>query len=163
MALYIKQNHNKEVVQNSYVYKDKFAELTAQICEDYAVLPNTNAESTYHNDINRSIVYMSHHINEPLTLSDLASVAKMGFYNYCATFKKVMGTSPWCFFLEMRVNLAVKLLTDTKTNYKIITISSMCGFNTIANFNKVFRSVTGKTPSEYRDLKKGMDINEEDS
>lgn len=30
------------------------------------------------------------------------------------------------------------------------TDSGMCGFNSTVNFNKVFKRITGKSPSEYR-------------
>jgi AraC-like DNA-binding protein len=36
------------------------------------------------------------------------------------------------------------------TNEKVLTICHDCGFSDIANFNRTFRAVLGKTPSEYR-------------
>ena len=93
---------------------------------------------------------MNQHLSDPITLDDLSEVAQMGTSHYSAMFKRIMGVSPWRYFLELRVNLAIKYLTDPEINYKITKISSLCGFNNTVNFNKVFRSITGKTPSEYR-------------
>ncbi|MBR3934109.1 MAG: helix-turn-helix transcriptional regulator [Clostridia bacterium] len=136
--------------RNSYVIKCKFLEILTRISNGYALTPHKPLGNFYHKDINRSIIYMNQHLADPITLEDLAEVAQMGVSHYCAMFKKLMGISPWRFFLEHRVNLAIKYLTDPETNYKITKISSLCGFNNTVNFNKVFKNITGKTPSEYR-------------
>jgi AraC-like DNA-binding protein len=49
---------------------------------------------------------------------------------------------------EKRVADAGKLLTET--NQAVKDIAEQVGFNSTASFNRVFRSLTGKTPSMYR-------------
>lgn len=49
---------------------------------------------------------------------------------------------------EKRVADAVRLLTET--NQAIKDVAQQVGFNSTASFNRVFRSLTGKTPSMYR-------------
>ena len=39
---------------------------------------------------------------------------------------------------------------DSKSSDSILDIAFKCGFNNTANFNKMFRKYTGRTPSEYR-------------
>lgn len=139
-----------ESSQNSYVIKAKLAEIITRISSNSIASAPKPKGNVYHKDINRSVMYMNQHISEPLSLSALAEVAQMGISHYCSTFKKLVGISPWRYFLEQRINLAVKYLTDTETHYKITKISDMCGFNNTTNFNKAFKNVMGKTPSEYR-------------
>jgi AraC-like DNA-binding protein len=52
------------------------------------------------------------------------------------------------FLNEVRINEACKKLTDGHYD-SIATVAYNCGFNSITNFNRVFKSVTHKSPSEY--------------
>lgn len=150
LASDIEYELSEEGTNNSYVLKCRFLEILTRIATNYIAAPNKMPESIYHKEINRSIIYMNQHLSDPITLEDLAEVAQMGVSHYSAMFKKLMGISPWKFFLKLRIDLAIKYLTDFETNHKITEISTMCGFNNTVNFNKIFRSITGKTPSEYR-------------
>jgi AraC-like DNA-binding protein len=54
---------------------------------------------------------------------------------------------------EKRVADATKLLAES--NLAIKDVAEQVGFNSTASFNRVFRSLTGKTPSTYRKLETG--------
>ena len=49
-------------------------------------------------------------------------------------------------------NYRVQLVKEylLKTDLDITQISTMCGFGTIRNFNRIFKSICGLSPSEYR-------------
>jgi len=53
---------------------------------------------------------------------------------------------------EKRVEDAKRLLTETDAAVKIV--ASEVGFNSIASFNRVFREISGQSPSQYRENKK---------
>ena len=140
----------KEEMQNNYIIKCKFLEFISRISFCYDITSKQPLGEIYQQNITQSIIYMNHHLADPLTLEDLANAAQMGCSHYSATFKKMMGVSPWSYFIELRIQLAIKYLTEYDTEYTITAISGMCGFNNTVNFNKAFKHVTGKTPSEYR-------------
>ncbi|MCI8416685.1 MAG: helix-turn-helix domain-containing protein [Lachnospiraceae bacterium] len=50
---------------------------------------------------------------------------------------------------EYRINVAIHLLLNTTISIKEIGYKT--GFNTAQNFNRVFKRVTGRTPSKYRE------------
>jgi AraC-like DNA-binding protein len=52
------------------------------------------------------------------------------------------------FIAELRIKHACKLLIET--DMPVSTISYECGFNTLSNFNKQFKEVMLKKPSEYK-------------
>lgn len=54
----------------------------------------------------------------------------------------------WDYINIKRIDKAVNLLT--KTNDTVINIASKCGFNSPANFNRIFKKITGLTPKECR-------------
>lgn len=50
---------------------------------------------------------------------------------------------------EVRLGHATQLLVETTMN--VAEISSKCGFNTISNFNRLFRLYKGMSPKEFRE------------
>jgi len=86
--------------------------------------------------------------DKPITLEDAAKQAHMTPQAFCRYFKKHTMHTFVSFLNEVRINEACKKLTDG--NYdSIATVAYNCGFNSITNFNRVFKSVTAKSPSHY--------------
>ncbi|PIQ22167.1 MAG: AraC family transcriptional regulator, partial [Cytophagales bacterium CG18_big_fil_WC_8_21_14_2_50_42_9] len=52
------------------------------------------------------------------------------------------------FISELRISFACKLLMGDKSH--IAQICYECGFNTLSNFNKQFKDITGTTPMKYK-------------
>jgi AraC-like DNA-binding protein len=92
--------------------------------------------------------YIMQKYDKPITLEDVARQAHMTPQAFCRYFKKHTLHTFVSFLNEVRINEACKKLTDG--NYdSIATVAYNCGFNSITNFNRVFKSVTHKSPSEY--------------
>lgn len=49
-----------------------------------------------------------------------------------------------------RVNEACKILTNDNSNSNISEIAFSLGYNSLSSFNKSFKNITGKTPTQYR-------------
>jgi AraC-like DNA-binding protein len=88
------------------------------------------------------------HYAEQITLDDVAKQAHMTPQAFCRFFKKRTRHTFVSFLNEVRINEACKKLTEGGFD-SISTIAYTCGFNSITNFNRVFKSVLGKSPSEY--------------
>jgi len=92
--------------------------------------------------------YIMQMFDKPITLEDVAKQAHMTPQAFCRYFKKHTLHTFVSFLNEVRINEACKRLTDG--NYdSIATVAYNCGFNSITNFNRVFKSVTHQSPSEY--------------
>lgn len=92
--------------------------------------------------------YIMQMFDKPITLEDVAKKAHMTPQAFCRYFKKHTLHTFVSFLNEVRINEACKRLTDR--NYdSIATVAYNCGFNSITNFNRVFKTVTRKSPSEY--------------
>jgi AraC-like DNA-binding protein len=85
-----------------------------------------------------------------ITLEDVSAQAHMTPQAFCRYFKKRTRHTFISFLNEVRINEACKKLTDGGFE-SISTIAYTCGFNSITNFNRVFKTITGKSPSEYVD------------
>jgi AraC-like DNA-binding protein len=92
--------------------------------------------------------YIMHHYDRPITLEDAAKQACMTPQAFCRFFKKHTLHTFVSFLNEVRINEACKKLTDGSYD-NIATVAYTCGFNSITNFNRVFKSVTQRSPSEY--------------
>lgn len=92
--------------------------------------------------------YVDTHLTGDLTLENIARSAGMSKSYFSAVFKAMNGISFWSYITNKRVELAVRYLRESDTS--ITDIAGLCGFNTMANFNRSFKQVTHSTPSEFR-------------
>jgi AraC-like DNA-binding protein len=54
------------------------------------------------------------------------------------------------FLNHYRVAEARRLLSDRNRDDKLITVALDSGFASLASFNRAFRAIEGRTPSDYR-------------
>lgn len=94
--------------------------------------------------------FIMQHYSRPVTLEEVAKEACMTPESFCRYFKKHTGNTFISFLNEVRINEACKKLTAHKLE-NISTIAYRCGFKSITNFNRVFKSVSGTSPREYLD------------
>lgn len=80
--------------------------------------------------------------------SDLARELGVSEYQASNVINAHFGKSLPQLLNEYRVEDAKRLLVETKAGVKVI--AGETGFNSIATFNRVFREITGHTPSAYR-------------
>lgn len=92
--------------------------------------------------------YVLKNYQKQLTLDDVASAAHLTPQAFCRYFKKHTGITFVAFLNELRVNEACKNLTSGKFD-NISSVAYNCGFNSIANFNRVFKHIAGTSPKEY--------------
>lgn len=92
--------------------------------------------------------YINKNFAEDITLGDLAKMVNMNATYLSALFSKYNGISIWTFLCKTRVSRAMEYLKSSDTS--ILKIASLCGFNNSSNFNRVFKKISGVSPSEYR-------------
>ena len=81
-------------------------------------------------------------------MESVASDANMSPSYLSFLFKKLNGFTLWDYILSKRVNYARQMLQATED--LILNISLESGFNSLTNFNRVFKRITGLSPKEYR-------------
>jgi AraC-like DNA-binding protein len=98
--------------------------------------------------IEQSITYMMQHLNQPLQVANLAQKARISPSHFFALFKRWTGFSPIDYFIHLRMRRAGRLLTDTSMSVK--EIAAALGYDDPFYFSRVFKSVHGTAPSDYR-------------
>ena len=86
------------------------------------------------------------------TLSELMEVSKSTLAKRSST---LLGESPSHYLLRGKIDLAVKLLSTT--NMRIKEVSFDLGFQNPYHFSRVFKRVTGHSPSEFRTANSASD------
>jgi AraC-like DNA-binding protein len=94
--------------------------------------------------------FTARNYNRKITIEEVASVAGMNITAFCRYFRQKSGKPFAQFVNELRISYAYKFLKHG--NQTIANISDEAGFNNISNFNRQFKSLTGKSPSEYREI-----------
>jgi AraC-like DNA-binding protein len=92
--------------------------------------------------------YMSLHLSEPLSVSDMAARAGLSASRFSQVFRNRFGRPPHQFLLHLRVQRAQDLLHHTSLTMR--DISAQCGFSDVHHFAKTFKRLTGQTPGSYR-------------
>lgn len=98
--------------------------------------------------INKVYEYVFQNIHEGIQLESAAAVLNMAPGSFCRFFKKKTDLNFMEYVKRVRVGIAAKLLAESDKQITQICFES--GYNNVANFNYYFKSVMGKTPSQYR-------------
>lgn len=101
-----------------------------------------------HNNLAPVLDQLRTQLAEPLTISDIASMAHMSSRTLIRHFKKSTGQSPQVWLTTERIRHACQLLETSPAN--IDTIAINCGFKTPETFRHHFRKQVGTSPSQYR-------------
>lgn len=111
------------------------------------------AKAVDQNRVNLIYDYVKKHFKRNIALEEISTEASMTVPAFCRYFKKISNKTFTHFVNEHRVVHASKLLSEGNLN--ITDICYACGFNNISHFNRQFKEITGKSPSDYRkELKK---------
>jgi AraC family transcriptional regulator len=98
--------------------------------------------------LRRSIEFIQAHLEGDLRLRDLANEARISSSHFIRGFRQSTGKTPYQFLLHQRVERARSLMRDHRTPLTEVALAS--GFADQHHLARVFRRITGMTPSSYR-------------
>jgi len=97
--------------------------------------------------VNAAKNYINENYTKDLTLNDVAAALNISHCYFSTLFKNIAGVNFVDFVTSVKVNHAKRLLAEGE--YKIYEIARMLGYENAYYFSRVFKKVTGMTPSEY--------------
>ena len=93
--------------------------------------------------------HIATHITDDLRLEDLSSMIGMTPSAFSRFFKLHTGKNLSEYIVDIRLGNAARRLIDTTDT--VSEICYCCGFNTLSNFNRLFRKRKGCSPTEFRE------------
>ncbi len=93
--------------------------------------------------------FLESNLGEEISLEAAARHVNMSYKSFSNWFSECSGTGFRRFLNRMRVNKSCELLYLSQ--HSVQEICYKVGFNNISNFNKAFKTLTGYTPTEFRE------------
>ncbi len=139
----------------AFIYA-KFLELLVYVGRYYAELVQNHFEAKnrkqkeYMDKFLFICNYINEHFAENLTLEDVASLAGFSKYHFTRLFKQYSDTSFYKYLNQKRIAHAKNLLINK--DLSVIEVALQSGFSTPSSFLRMFKLVTGFTPTEFRKM-----------
>lgn len=94
--------------------------------------------------------YIDAHLEEDLSIQQLAGLCYFSEYHFMRFFKKYVGLSCLTYIKNLRLEKAASLLM--KGGCSTLEISLSAGFHNLSYFHREFKKRYGVTPKEYADI-----------
>ncbi len=142
-----------EYINSTYMYSTSylrllFGELLIRLSRCMPENTATENLSSHDGRICEVCRHICNYYNESLNLNDMAKLSIMSPTYFSKKFKKVTGFGFNEYLNNVRMKIAMNMLTQT--NHSINDIAVFCGYQDANYFGDVFRRVVGMSPSKYR-------------
>lgn len=97
----------------------------------------------------RARLYITEHQDEDLSLDQVARAVNMSAFYFCKTFKKSTGITFTEYLARIRIEKVKNLLLNP--HKRISEAAFEAGFQSLSQFNRVFRRIAGEAPTAYRE------------
>lgn len=91
---------------------------------------------------------MQARLAESVTLDELAALAGLSRFHFCAAFRRSMGAPPRAWLRALRMREARRLLLQTRL--PVIEVALSVGYDSPSAFAKAFKAVQGVSPVALR-------------
>ncbi len=92
--------------------------------------------------------YIKENYKSDLNMAVVSNYVSMNYSLFSYSFKQYTGNNFVSYLKEIRISKARELLANS--DYKILEISRMVGYDNEKHFMKIFKSMCGVSPGEYR-------------
>lgn len=99
--------------------------------------------------IAKARAYIADHLGEDISLVQVAQAVNMSPFYFCKTFRTETGLTFTDYVARMRVEAVRTMLLNPHA--RISEAAYAAGFQSLSQFNRVFRRIAGEAPSDYRE------------
>ena len=145
------------LLENMYAYAnvdDYQNSLMEFILEIQSRINDTSQDSKNLQKIKKAVAYIEENYDKDLNMAVVSNEISMNYSLFSFAFKQYTGTNFVTYLRDIRMEKAKQLLTET--DFKVIDISQQVGYDNEKHFMKVFKSVCGVSPTEYRKVRKNI-------
>lgn len=102
-----------------------------------------------HAEMKAAVDYIREHYDKPLNMATVSNHVSLNYSYFSETFKQFTGMSFVPYVKKIRIEKAKELLEHS--HGKVYEIAAQVGFESVKQFNRVFREHEGISPMEYRE------------
>lgn len=103
---------------------------------------------SYSPTLNKALLYIQENYASKISTEDVAKKLLISTRTLSRLFLSETGKSFSEHLTEYRIKMAVHMIENTQ--YKIVDIAALVGYNSIQNFYKTFKKITGHNPTHYK-------------
>ena len=119
-----------------------------RLCGDPTAITLEPSNGLSRERLSRVCDYIETHLDDRLTLANLAGVACLSPYHFSRSFKQAVGVGPQRYVMHRRVERAKALMR--RTDRPLALIAQEVGFADQSHLTAVFRREIGVTPGQFR-------------
>lgn len=136
----VTKNHYQSILQLLTIFAQHLSALSNQLV--------VREEASEAPPIRAARAYIAEHHSEELTLAQVAQAVNMSPFYFCKSFRRSTGLTFTDYVARVRVEVVRQQLLDP--NKRVSEAAFAAGFQSLSQFNRVFRRVSGESPSAYR-------------
>ncbi len=102
--------------------------------------------------VHRVISTIRSHLDESISLKEMAALAYMSRFHFNRTFRQITGLPPRRFLSALRVQSATRMLLDT--DHRVTDICLDVGYNSLGTFIRRFSGALGVSPMRLRSMRR---------
>jgi AraC-like DNA-binding protein/ligand-binding sensor protein len=99
--------------------------------------------------IAKARLFIAEHQDDDLTLTQVAQAVNTSAFYFCKMFKKTTGMTFTDYLARVRVEKVKNLLLNP--HKRVSEAAFEAGFQSLSQFNRVFRKIAGESPSTFRE------------
>lgn len=137
----VTRNQFESVVRLLSIFSQHLASLSNQM-----MVQQSAAESPV---VARARTFIAERFTGEVSVTDVARAVNMSTFYFCKVFKAGTGLTFTNYLARLRVENVKQLMLNPHT--RISEAAFAAGFQSLSQFNRVFRRIAGESPSAYRD------------
>ena len=144
---------NEELSERIEETEEELKQISEELSSKYASssLDKTDLKS-YSRQIEEFMESEKPYLDNELSIRKLASMLDMQPHHLSQVINSSFDMNFYTFINNYRIEEVIRLMKDPeRKHHTILAIAYDSGFKSKSSFNTIFKKMTGKTPSEYRD------------
>ena len=137
----VSKKQHESIVRLLSIFAQHLAALSNQL-----MVQEETAESPA---IARAREFIEQNHSEEMSLEEVAGTVNMSAFYFCKMFKKATGMTFTDYLARVRVEKVKNLLINP--HKRVSEAAFEAGFQSLSQFNRVFRKIAGEAPSAYRE------------
>ncbi|MEG1441344.1 MAG: AraC family transcriptional regulator [Oscillospiraceae bacterium] len=137
-----------DLISSAQISNDISDMLTQILINKLSLNLRTPKNHAHYTDIRAVIDFVHKNYRDQISIDDMTNTVNISKYHFIRLFKKQMGTTPYEYLVNYRINQAKIMLRSS--NKSVYEISYEVGYLSKSNFTAQFKSIVGLTPAKYR-------------